>query len=140
MRLVTPIDVNHAQLIPGTPEEQEQARREWQQHKRTAAIVNNPKLTEIPRSELTFGRYWIEHSASADGDYYRAFGGDPEYVGDDVRAYYVNDAGTPCLLQRASNPSSRAELERIRETREQRNAANEAAAKERRARIRAGVE
>ena len=35
MRLVTPIDVNHARLIPGTPEEQEQARREWQQHKRT---------------------------------------------------------------------------------------------------------
>jgi hypothetical protein len=43
------------------------------------------------------------------------------------------------LLQRTHNPSSRGEVERMREAREQRKAAKEAAAKERRAQIRAGT-
>ncbi len=127
MRPIT--DVNDQRLVTGTPEEQAQARREWQRHRRATEILKHPKLTEIPRSEFTFGRYVIEHTASANGDYYLAFGGDPGFIGDDVVASYVTATGDPVLLQRTRNPSSRAELERMRAQREERKATRAAAAK-----------
>ena len=74
----------------------------------------------------------IEHVASSNGAFYTLFMGDADYIGDDVTAYYVSEEGTPVLLQRASNPSSRADVERIRARREKRRVDQEAAAKQRR--------
>jgi hypothetical protein len=96
------------------------------------------RLTEVPRSELdlkALGGRMIEHVASPNGDYYTAFGGDPGLIGNDVVAYYVREDGTPIMLQRCHRPSSRAELEQLRATREEWKAAREAAAKQRRERL-----
>ena len=111
-----------------------QAERERLRHLRIARILNNERLREIPRSELDFGALggrMIEHVASSDRDFYILFGGDPDYIGNDVTAYYVSEDGTPVMLQRASNPSSGADLERIRARKEQRRADKAAAAKAR---------
>jgi hypothetical protein len=134
------VDPNDPRLIVGTPDDQRRARREFERQRVTRAIVATK--TEIPRAELNFealGGRVIEHVASRDGDFYFVFSGDPSYVGHDVRSYFVNVAGDPVLLQRAHNPSSRADVERMLEAREQRKAAKEAAARQRRAQIRAGT-
>ena len=75
------------------------------------------------------GGRMIEHVASPDGDYYRSFGGDPQFTGDDVTMYYVNESGVPCMLERCTRPSSRAEFEQMRAKREQRRQEREAAIK-----------
>jgi len=113
----------------------QEAIRERDRHLRIASIVNNQRLTEIPRNELdlqALGGRMIEHVVSPNGDFYTVFGGDPQFTGDDVTAYYVRDDGTPIMLRRCHRPSSRAELEQLRAEREQREAARQAAAKERR--------
>lgn len=136
------LDPNAHELFTGTPQEQEQARRARARHMRIAGIFNNSRLREIPRSELDFealGGRMIEHVASRDGDFYHQFGGDPQFTGDDVTAYYVTEDGTPVMLQRASSPSSRADLERIRARKEQRRLDQEEAAKEHRRKLRAAA-
>ena len=98
-------------------------------------------MDEIPRRELDFealGGRVIEHVASQDGDYYRLFGGDPQFTGDDVTKYFVAQDGTPTMLERCLNPaSSRAELERKQAAKVERRLEREAAAKERRRQLRA---
>jgi hypothetical protein len=108
------LDPNSARLETGSVQEQEEARRELRRNTRTARILNNSALTEIPRGELKFqalGSRVIEHVASPDGDYYLPFGGDPDYIGDDVTTYFVSASGDPILLQRCPRPASRHELE-----------------------------
>jgi len=87
-------------LVTGTPTEQERARREWHRHQRIRQIVNSDKV-EIPRSELVFDRFWIEHEPS--GDFFRAFDGDPQFA-DDVPAYYVNALGRPGHVAASPQP------------------------------------
>jgi hypothetical protein len=110
------LDPTNPKLVTGTPEEQDQARREWKRHERIRQIVTSAK-TEIPRSEVVFERFWIEHEPS--GDFYCPFAGDPEFA-DDVPAYYVAASGEPIMLQRTHNPANRAELEQSRRAREER--------------------
>jgi hypothetical protein len=108
------LDPSDHRLHTGTPEQQLEARRELRRNSRIARIVNNPALTEIPRHELKFGAHpgrVIEHVASPDGDFYLPFGGDPDYTGDDVTAYFFSASGNPILLQRCRHPASRHELE-----------------------------
>ena len=120
-----------------------QAERERLRHLRIARMLNNERLREIPRSELDFGALggrMIEHVASSDRDFYILFGGDPDYIGNDVTAYYVSEDGTPVMLQRASNPSSRADVERIRARKEQRRLDQAAATRQRREQLKAAAE
>lgn len=71
----------------------------------------------------------IEHVASPDGNYYRPFGGDPAFRGDDVTFYYVNEDGQPVMLERCTSPSSRADYERRQASKETRRLERENAAK-----------
>jgi hypothetical protein len=128
-RLLDPGD--HA-LFTGTPQQMERAMRERARHLRIASIVNNERLTEIPRAELSLealGGRVIEHVASPNGDYFFPYFGDAGFVGDDVVAYFIREDETPIMLQRRHRPSSRAELEQMRAAREERKAAQAAAAK-----------
>ena len=89
-------------------------------------------MEEIPRRELDFtalGGRVIEHVASPNGDYYRVFGGDPPFTGDDVTNYFVAQDGTPTMMERCTTPSSRAEAEQMQARKEQRRADRVAAAK-----------
>ncbi len=107
-----------------------QARRERQAAQHARGVMT--KMDEIPRRELDFealGGRVIEHVESRDGDFYRVFGGDPAFTGDDVTKYFVAQDGTPTMLERCTNPSSRADLERILARKEQRRFEQAAAAK-----------
>jgi hypothetical protein len=78
-RLLSP---SNPALITGTPQQMQEAIRERDRHQRIASIVNNQRLTEIPRNELNFeamGGRVIEHVASPNGDFYFAFHGDPQF-------------------------------------------------------------
>ena len=124
------LDPNDHALIVGTVEEREAAWRERQRHQRIRGIVSSGK-TEIPRSELEFGRRWITHEPT--GAFYRVWDGDPQFAGADVPAYFVNETGDPILLERATNPGSRADLEDMRAAKQERRAAREAEIAQRRA-------
>ena len=89
------------------------------------------KMDEIPGELLasSAGGRVIEHVESRDGDFYRVFGGDPAFAGDDVTKYFVAQDGTPTMLERCTKPSSRAELEQMQARKEQRRLEREAAAK-----------
>ena len=132
MRIVDALKArNHlAPVHNPTGEEQRQARRERAAAQHAHAVVS--KMDEIPRRELdleALGGRVIEHVASANGDYFRPFGGDPAFTGSDVTKYYVSPDGLVIMLERCTNPSSRADLERIRARKEMRRADQEAAAK-----------
>ena len=125
-------DANDPRLTIGTPDEQRAARRQLNEARAARAIIE--LLDEIPRNELSFdalGGRMIEHVASPDGDYYRPWGGDAAFRGDDVSFYYVNEAGRPVMLERASSPSSRRDYEQRQARKEQRRADKENAAKAR---------
>jgi hypothetical protein len=68
------LDPNGRALISGTPESMAQALREQNRHRHIHKIVSAAK-PEIPRSELSFERYWIEHTPT--GRFFREYGGDP---------------------------------------------------------------
>ena len=119
------VDASDPRLITGTPEERDEARRDYLRHQRIARIVNSPDKTEIPRSQLVFGPRWIEHEPT--GDFYREFGGDAAYS-DNAPVYYVTESGNAVLLERA-DPASRDELAQKRAAREARHAAQAAATK-----------
>ena len=96
MRIVDTLKArNHLTAVHDPASEDErQARRERQAAQHAQAVVS--MMDEIPRRELDFdalGGRVIEHVASADGDYYRPFGGDPAFTGDDVTKYYVAQDG-----------------------------------------------
>ena len=119
-------------------EEERRTRRERAAAQHDRAVV--AKMDEIPRRELDFGALggrMIEHVASADGAYYRVFGGDPVFTGDDVTKYFVAQDGSVVMLERASSPNSRADLEQIRARKEQRREEREAAIKQRREQMKA---
>ena len=135
------VDPNDPRLVTGTPDEQRQARREYERARIARHIIATKE--ELPLSELDFealGGRLIEHVASRDGDFYRMFGGDPGHAGDDVTTYFINAAGDPVMLQRATNPSSRTELEQKQAAKAQRRAEREAEAKERRRQLREGAQ
>ena len=127
---------SHLTAVHDPVEEERRTRRERQAAQLAQAVVS--KMDEIPRRELDFdalGGRVIEHVASANGDYFRPFGGDPMFTGDDVTKYFVAQDGTPTMLERCTNPSSRLDLERRQARKEQRRLEREAAAKERRRKL-----
>ena len=87
-------------------EQQTAALRERQRQQRMAAIVNNPALTEIPRSELRHMHAGVLERDNDTGDWFVVFGGEPGQLGSDVSAYFIDADGDPVLLQRA-RPSAR---------------------------------
>ena len=91
---------------------------------------------ELRRSDLDFGRYWIEHTPT--GDFFVAWTGDPSYAPNDAPAFYVTAAGEPVILDRA-DPASRDELEQKRAARAARRAAREATVKARNDELRKGA-
>ena len=115
--------------LEGTPESRAEALKELNRHRHIHKIVSADK-PEIARSDLTFERYWIEHTPT--GRFYREYGGDPGYPTDAWVAWYVDENGAPHMLERCE-PASREELEAKRAQVEARRAAREAAAKEHRA-------
>ena len=80
-------------------------------------------------------RHWIEDTST--GHFYRPFGGDPQLCGPDVTRYYVSQDGLVIMLERCTNPSSRAELEQMQARNQQRRQEREAAAKQRREQLKA---
>lgn len=137
MRIPDDVLLRNSDLATGNPTEQMAKRRQAQREKIARAIVASKN--EIPRSELDFGALGgrvIEHVPT--GRFYFRFLGDPGYVRDDVRDYFMDESGNPVMLQAASSPSSRADLEQKRAQREERKAAKEAAAKRRREQRTAG--
>jgi len=58
---------------------------------------------ELSRADLDFeawGGRMVEHRPT--GKFFNVFAGDPQYVGDDVTAFFVTDAGEAVLLQRGT--------------------------------------
>ena len=110
----------------GDAQEREQARRK--------AIMRKIDR-EIPRSDLIFGGRWVEVAST--GELFHPWGGDVYFAPAGV-VYYVDETGSPRLLEPA-DPPSRAEIEKRRAAKEQRRADNEAAAKERWRQLRAGA-
>ena len=119
-------DPNHPALVEGTPEGQRQAKEEWRRAQHTHAVVNSDR-TEIPRKELVNAHAGLlEHEPS--GEWWRVWGGDPVWAGDDVAAYFIAADGFAVLLERAG---SRHEADQYRASRDARRAAQQAAAKAR---------
>lgn len=116
------VDLNDPRLVTGSPEAQKEAREELRRHTFARKVMGSGRV-EIPRAELDFQRFGIiEHVASPHGDYYRATGGDPDYL-PNATAYYFAADGQPVLLAPvAESPRSRAERERIEQEREARRA------------------
>jgi hypothetical protein len=74
---------------------------------------------EIPRDDLAFGRFGRVEEVSS-GEFFRVFGGDPDYA-DGVTSFYCDVDGTPVMLAPISEGvRTRAELERIQAAREAR--------------------
>jgi len=116
-------------------EAERQARRERQAAAHARAVIS--LMDEVPRKQLLFSRHWIEDTST--GHFYRPFGGDPQLCGPDVTKYYVSQDGLVITLERCTNPSSRTELEQMQARKQQRRLEQEAAAKERRAQLRAAA-
>ena len=132
MRIVDALKARN-QLAPvhdPASEDQRQARRERQAAQHARAIVS---IDGRDPAGSNFGvrRHWIEDE-STDGDFYRLFGGDPHVLRPRRDQYYVAQDGMPIMLERCTNPSSRAELEQMQARKQQRRLEREAAAKERR--------
>jgi hypothetical protein len=128
--LVNVLSVPDATLGLGSIEERREKQRQANAHANARAIV--AKLEEIPRGDLDLqavGGRLIEHIPT--GRFYVPFSGDAGSVGDDVREFYFDAAGSPQMLQRSTSPASRAELEQKRAARDQRKRTRAAEAKAR---------
>ena len=121
-------------LIAGTPQEQERAWREFAKQREIQAIMTRIDR-EIPRSELIFGRHWIEVAAT--GELFHPWAGDVWFAPEGV-VYYMDASGFPRLLEPAT-PRTRAELELRQQEKEQRRADRAAAAKQRREQLKAAA-
>ena len=122
LRTSVPLDPADARFVTGTAEEQRRARAEWRRARFIAQVMAS-NLPEIPRADLTSGRFGrLEDTRT--GTFYRAALGqlhDLDYT--PAVAYFVGVDGTPFLLERPSGPKTRAELEQQqRERDERRNA------------------
>ena len=84
-----------------TDEQLQEADRAKRELGRVQTIMRSGKA-EIPRSELSFGRYPITHEPT--GVWWREFGGDPQYP-PHIPAFYVREDGTPVLLERVGSQS-----------------------------------
>jgi hypothetical protein len=126
MRLVSTLTAETEALMGGTPEQQLQAQRERQAAEHAHAIVSTKE--ELRRSDLEFGRHWIEHLPT--GRLFWVFGGDPIYS-PGVAHYFVARDGTPTMLEPA-DPPSLAEFEKRKAARAKRRADREAEARARR--------
>jgi hypothetical protein len=126
MRFVSTLTEQTEAFMGGTPEQQRRAQRERQAAEHAHAIVSTKE--ELARSDLEFGRRWIEHLPT--GRLFWVFGGDPSFA-PNVDHFFVARDGTPTMLEPAE-PPSRAELERKQARKEQRRLEREAAAKQRR--------
>jgi hypothetical protein len=112
------LDPNDHRLHTGSPEERDEARREWYRNS-YAARVMNAGWREIPRGQLEFQKFGVIEDTET-GDFLRVFGGDPDYA-ESVVAFYVTHDGTPVMLAPVVGvPHNRAELEQIRAEREAR--------------------
>ena len=100
-------DPSDHRLFSGTIDDQRQARREYARHSRIRRIVKSGR-DEIPRAELTPIRHgMLEHEAT--GNWYRPFGGDPDFgTADHISAYTMTETGDALLLE---NAGSRHEFE-----------------------------
>jgi hypothetical protein len=107
------LDPTSSRYVEGTEEDRQRARAEWHRQRYIGQVMGS-SLEEIPRSDLSFGRFGIvEHVPS--GRLYRARRDgiiDLSFV--DAAAYYCDQAGTPVLLEPPSGPQSRQELEQRR--------------------------
>jgi hypothetical protein len=120
------LDPAHPRYVTGSPEEREQARREWQQHRFTAQVMAS-NLEEIPRAHLELHRFGVVEDDRT-GTFYRPRRDgliDLEFT--NAVAYYVDADGVAVLLERPSGPATRSEVEQRRAEREQRRNTPQAA-------------
>ena len=115
------LSADDPRLICGTVQEQEEAQREFRRQRAIREILATVKR-EIPRSDLTFGRRWIELESS--GELFNPWAGDVGFAPKGV-AYYMDETGFPRLLEPA-DPPDRAELARRQAAKVKRRAAREA--------------
>ena len=100
-------DPSDHRLFSGTIDDQRQARREYARHSRIRRIAKSGR-DEIPRAELTPIRHgMLEHEAT--GNWYRPFGGDPDFgTADHISAYTMTETGDAlCSRTPAAATSSR---------------------------------
>ena len=128
------LSADDPRLISGTVQEQEEAQREFRRQRAIRDTLATIKR-EIPRSDLTFGRRWIELESS--GELFNPWAGDVGFAPKGV-AYYMDETGFPQLLEPA-DPPTRVEQERRQAEKVQRRAEREAAARERREQLRAAA-
>ena len=117
------LDPADPRFVTGTEQDREAARREWHKQ-RFLAQLERSSLPEIPRDNLTFGRFGQVEDTTT-GRLFRVRHdelGDVEYLGG-VVAYYLDEHGSPHLLEEPHGPQSRQALEEQQAEREERRAA-----------------
>jgi hypothetical protein len=105
------LDPADPRFVTGTEEDREAARREWHKQ-RFLAQLQRSELPELPLEHLAFGRFGgVEDTR--DG---RLYTRRPDELADldyatGVVAYYLDEHGSPHLLEEPHGPQSRQALE-----------------------------
>lgn len=107
MTLIDPAD---RRFVEGDEESRQRARQEWHRQ-RFAAQVERSELPQLGRADLTPHRFGIvEHVPS--GRLYRVRRDElPDLEYANAIAYYLDENGTPVLLEEPPGPQSRQALE-----------------------------
>jgi hypothetical protein len=88
--------------------ENERREREDRRRQQRVAHAMRAGWPELPRSDLSFGRFVVEHVPS--GNYFKPMGGEVIVSDDAVAAFFVDADGDAVLLERpTSGPRSRPE-------------------------------
>ena len=115
------IDPTDPRFVVGGEEDRRRARQEYLAAQRVA-IAMRSGLPEIPRGNLTFGRFG--HIEDRSGEFYRRRRGeieDPKHSS--AVAFYLDPGGDPIYLERpVGGPRNHEELEQRRAENEQRRA------------------
>jgi hypothetical protein len=106
--------------VEGSEESRKEAREAWHRHRFVGQVMSS-SLEELPRSDLSFGRFGIvEHVPTGRLFRLRRDGLiDLEFVPNAV-AFYCDETGLPILLEPAPGAATRAEAEQRQAAREAR--------------------
>jgi hypothetical protein len=116
---MTILDPSNPIYAIATEEDRAAARRQWH-HERFRAQLERSTLPQLPRDNLTFGRF-SQVEDTTDGRLYRVrhdMLGDLE-LATGVVAYYFDRSGVPRLLEEPPGPQSRQALQEQQAAREQ---------------------
>jgi hypothetical protein len=119
---MTIIDPADARFVTGSPEEIEEARRQWHRQ-RFAAQVANSALDQLDAADLKPHRFGIVEHAPTGRLYAVRRDELPDLEYANAIAYYVDASGAPRLLEEPPGPQSVQALAEQQANREKRRAA-----------------